>query len=114
MTAGSLAAPQIIPIRIPPPGKAKHEIDSRTPVEIKSGECTCNITSSLVPGIMRSMCCVNAYIPESADVSVMYTLDGSKPETVKRTGFADSTLKYTGPIRLPVGKVSVRAMAVTR
>ncbi|XP_056615155.1 double zinc ribbon and ankyrin repeat-containing protein 1 isoform X2 [Triplophysa dalaica] len=86
MTAGSLAAPQIIPIRIPPPGKAKHEIDSCTPVEIKS---------------------------ESSDVSILYTLDGSKPEIVRRTGFADSTLKYTGPIRLPVGKVSVRAMAVT-
>ncbi len=38
MTAGSVAAPQIIPIRMPSPGKAKHEIDSRTPVEIKSGE----------------------------------------------------------------------------
>lgn len=38
MTAGSVAAPQIIPIRMPPPGKAKHEIDSCTPVEIKSGE----------------------------------------------------------------------------
>lgn len=55
-----------------------------------------------------------AYILESSDVSVLYTLDGSKPEIVRRTGFADSTLKYTGPIRLPVGKVSVRAMAVTR
>ncbi|XP_073718326.1 double zinc ribbon and ankyrin repeat-containing protein 1 [Misgurnus anguillicaudatus] len=86
MTAGSLAAPQIIPIRIPPPGKAKHEIDSRTPVEIKS---------------------------DSSDVSILYTLDGSKPETIKRPGLSDSTLKYTGPIRLPVGKVSVRAMAVS-
>ncbi|XP_073699784.1 double zinc ribbon and ankyrin repeat-containing protein 1 [Garra rufa] len=86
MTAGSVAAPQIIPIRIPPPGKAKHEIDSCTPVEIKS---------------------------ESSDVSVLYTLDGSKPEMVKRPGFGDSTLKYTEPIRLPVGKVSVRAMAVS-
>ncbi|XP_056303971.1 double zinc ribbon and ankyrin repeat-containing protein 1 [Danio aesculapii] len=86
MTAGSVAAPQIIPIRIPPPGKAKHEIDSSTPVEIKS---------------------------ESPDVSVLYTLDGSKPELMKRAGFADSTLKYTEPVRLPVGKVYVKAMAVS-
>ncbi|KAI2650309.1 Double zinc ribbon and ankyrin repeat-containing protein 1 [Labeo rohita] len=86
MTAGSVAAPQIIPIRMPPPGKAKHEIDSCTPVEIKS---------------------------ESSDANVLYTLDGSKPEMMKRPGFGDSTLKYTEPIRLPVGKVSVRAMAVT-
>ncbi|XP_058616839.1 double zinc ribbon and ankyrin repeat-containing protein 1 isoform X2 [Onychostoma macrolepis] len=86
MTAGSVAAPRIIPIRMPPPGKAKHEIDSRTPVEIKS---------------------------DSSDVSVLYTLDGSKPEMMKRPGFGDSTLKYTEPIRLPAGKVSVRAMAVS-
>ncbi|XP_051766631.1 double zinc ribbon and ankyrin repeat-containing protein 1 isoform X1 [Ctenopharyngodon idella] len=86
MTAGSVAAPQIIPIRMPPPGKAKHEIDSCTPVEIKS---------------------------ESPDVSVLYTLDGSKPEAMKRLGSGGSTLKFTEPIRLPVGKVSVRAMAVT-
>ncbi|XP_051979560.1 double zinc ribbon and ankyrin repeat-containing protein 1 [Xyrauchen texanus] len=87
MTAGSVAAPLIIPIRIPPPGKAKHEIDSCTPVEIKS---------------------------ESSDVSILYTLNGSKPEMLKRPGFGDSsTLKYTEPIRLPVGKVSVRAMAIT-
>uniref|UniRef100_A0A671MTB8 Double zinc ribbon and ankyrin repeat-containing protein 1 n=1 Tax=Sinocyclocheilus anshuiensis TaxID=1608454 RepID=A0A671MTB8_9TELE len=86
MTAGSVAAPQIIPIRMPPPGKAKHEIDSCTAVEIKS---------------------------ESSDVSVLYTLDGSKPEMMKRPGFGDRTLKYTEAIRLPVGKVSVRAMAVS-
>ncbi|KAK7137171.1 hypothetical protein R3I93_017290 [Phoxinus phoxinus] len=88
MTAGSVAAPQIIPIRMPPPGKAKHEIDSCTPVEIKS---------------------------ESSDVSVLlYTLDGSKPEEMKRLGSGgNSTMKFTEPIRLPVGKVSVRAMAVT-
>ncbi|XP_067270962.1 double zinc ribbon and ankyrin repeat-containing protein 1 isoform X1 [Pseudorasbora parva] len=86
MTAGSVAAPQIIPIRMPPPGKAKNEIDSCTPVEIKS---------------------------ESSDVSVLYTLDGSKPEAMKRLGSGGITLKFTEPIHLPVGKVSVRAMAVT-
>uniref|UniRef100_A0A8C1PY85 Double zinc ribbon and ankyrin repeat-containing protein 1 n=1 Tax=Cyprinus carpio TaxID=7962 RepID=A0A8C1PY85_CYPCA len=88
MTAGSVAAPQIIPIRMPPPGRAKHEIDSRTPVEIRSA---------------------------SSDVSVLYTLDGSKPEVMKmkRPGFGDRTLKYTEAIRLAAGKVSVRAMAVS-
>ncbi|XP_059424710.1 double zinc ribbon and ankyrin repeat-containing protein 1 isoform X2 [Carassius carassius] len=86
MTAGSVAAPQIIPIRVPPPGRAKHEIESRTPVEIKS---------------------------DSSDATVLYTLDGSKPEVMMRPGFGHSTLKYTEPIRLPAGKVSVRAMAVS-
>jgi hypothetical protein len=38
MAAGCIVVPLIIPIRIPPPGKAKHEIDTTTPVELKSGE----------------------------------------------------------------------------
>ncbi|TRY62376.1 hypothetical protein DNTS_006566 [Danionella cerebrum] len=86
MTAGSVAAPQIIPIRRPPQGKAKHEIDSCTPVQIQS---------------------------ESPDVVVLYTLDGSKPELQKRPGSGASTLKYSQPVLLPVGKVSVKAMAVS-
>ncbi|XP_072527396.1 double zinc ribbon and ankyrin repeat-containing protein 1 [Salminus brasiliensis] len=87
MTAGSIVAPFIIPIRVPLPGKAKHEIDTSTPVEIKS---------------------------DTPDVSIFYTLDGGKPEVVRRPGFGDSsTMTYTGPIHLPSGKVSVRAVAVT-
>lgn len=37
MTAGSVSVPQVIPLQIPLPGKAKHEIDTNTLVEIKSG-----------------------------------------------------------------------------
>ncbi|XP_036400366.1 double zinc ribbon and ankyrin repeat-containing protein 1 [Megalops cyprinoides] len=88
MTAGSIFVPQIIPIRVPPPGKAKHQIDTTTPIEIKS---------------------------DTQNVTVYYTLDGSKPEVVKRPGFGEnSTLMYSGPIHLPEGKVSVKALAVAR
>ncbi|XP_026803532.3 double zinc ribbon and ankyrin repeat-containing protein 1 [Pangasianodon hypophthalmus] len=87
MTAGSIVAPFIIPIRIPTPGKAKHEIDTNTPIEIKS---------------------------DTPDVRIFYTLDGTKPELLRRPGLGDSsTLRYTEPIRLPSGKVHVRAIAVT-
>ncbi|XP_076841146.1 double zinc ribbon and ankyrin repeat-containing protein 1 [Brachyhypopomus gauderio] len=87
MTAGSVVAPFIIPIRVAPPGKSKHDIDTTTPIEIKS---------------------------DTPDVSIFYTLDGSKPEVWRRPGSGDSsTLKYTEPIRLPRGKVNVRAVAVT-
>uniref|UniRef100_A0A4W5P3R9 Double zinc ribbon and ankyrin repeat domains 1 n=1 Tax=Hucho hucho TaxID=62062 RepID=A0A4W5P3R9_9TELE len=88
MAAGCIVVPLIIPIRIPPPGKAKHEIDTTTPVEIGS---------------------------DTPDVTIYYTLDGTKPEVTKRPGFGEnSTLKYSGPIRLPEGKVSVKALAITR
>ncbi|XP_009893129.1 PREDICTED: double zinc ribbon and ankyrin repeat-containing protein 1 [Charadrius vociferus] len=77
MTAGSISVPQVIPLRIPLPGKAKHEIDTNTLVEIKS--------------------------------------DGSKPELIRKRGYGEhNTFKYKGPILLPVGKVMVKALAVTK
>ncbi|XP_010003308.1 PREDICTED: double zinc ribbon and ankyrin repeat-containing protein 1 [Chaetura pelagica] len=77
MTAGSVSVPQVIPLRIPLPGKAKHQIDTNTLVEIKS--------------------------------------DGSKPELIRKPGYGDhNTFKYKGPIILPVGKIVVKALAVTK
>ncbi|XP_051775205.1 uncharacterized protein LOC127525924 [Erpetoichthys calabaricus] len=87
MTAGSIVAPQIIPLRVPIPGMAKSQIDSNTPIEIKS---------------------------DTPDVNIYYTLDGTKPEAAKRPGYGEnSTVKYQNPITLPDGKVIVKAMAVT-
>ncbi|NXU41125.1 DZAN1 protein, partial [Drymodes brunneopygia] len=77
MTAGSVSAPQIIPLRIPPPGKAQREIDTNTLIEIKS--------------------------------------DGRKPELIRKPGYGVcNTLEYKGPIILPVGKIMVKALAVTK
>ncbi|NWJ00836.1 DZAN1 protein, partial [Crypturellus undulatus] len=77
MTAGSVSVPQVIPLQIPLPGKTKHEIDTNTPVEIKS--------------------------------------DGSKPELTRKRGYGEqSTFKYKEPIVLPVGKITVKALAVTK
>ncbi|NXE77373.1 DZAN1 protein, partial [Cochlearius cochlearius] len=77
MTAGSVSVPQVIPLRIPLPGKAKHEIDTNTLVEIKS--------------------------------------DGSKPELIRKPGYGEhNTFKYKGPIVLPVGKIMLKALAVTK
>ncbi|XP_060109886.1 double zinc ribbon and ankyrin repeat-containing protein 1 [Heteronotia binoei] len=88
MTAGSVLAPQVIPLRIPIAGKAKHEIDTNTFVEIKS---------------------------DTPDVAIYYTIDGSKPELFKRVGYGDcNTFKYKGPILLPDGKITVKALAVTK
>ncbi|XP_030052103.1 double zinc ribbon and ankyrin repeat-containing protein 1 isoform X2 [Microcaecilia unicolor] len=88
MTAGSISVPQVIPLRIPLPGKAKHEIDTNTLVEIKS---------------------------DTPEVSIYYTLDGSKPDPLKRVGYRENnTFKYKRPFTLPDGKITVRALAVTR
>ncbi|XP_059688930.1 double zinc ribbon and ankyrin repeat-containing protein 1 [Gavia stellata] len=88
MTAGSVSVPQVIPLRIPLPGKAKHEIDTNTLVEIKS---------------------------DTPEVSIYYTLDGSKPELIRKPGYGErNTFKYKGPIVLPVGKIMVKALAVTK
>ncbi|XP_007946413.1 double zinc ribbon and ankyrin repeat-containing protein 1 [Orycteropus afer afer] len=88
MTAGSVCIPQIIPLRVPQPGKSKHEIDSNTLLEIKS---------------------------DTPDVNIYYTLDGSKPEFLKRIGYGENkTFKYTKPITLPDGKIQVKAMAVSK
>ncbi|XP_035178971.1 double zinc ribbon and ankyrin repeat-containing protein 1 isoform X2 [Oxyura jamaicensis] len=88
MTAGSVSVPQVIPLRIPLPGKAKHEIDTNTLVEIKS---------------------------DTPEVSIFYTLDGSKPEPSKKPGYGEhNTFKYKSPIILPAGKIMVKALAVTK
>nr|XP_030124692.3 double zinc ribbon and ankyrin repeat-containing protein 1 [Taeniopygia guttata]XP_030124694.3 double zinc ribbon and ankyrin repeat-containing protein 1 [Taeniopygia guttata]XP_041571306.1 double zinc ribbon and ankyrin repeat-containing protein 1 [Taeniopygia guttata]XP_041571307.1 double zinc ribbon and ankyrin repeat-containing protein 1 [Taeniopygia guttata] len=88
MTAGSVSVPQIIPLRIPPPGKAQREIDTNTLIEIKSD----------TPG-----------------ASIYYTLDGSKPELIRKPGYGPhNTLEYKGPIILPGGKIMVKALAVTK
>nr|XP_045218381.1 double zinc ribbon and ankyrin repeat-containing protein 1 isoform X9 [Macaca fascicularis] len=88
MTAGSVCVPQIIPLRVPQPGKANHEIDNNTLLEMKS---------------------------DTPDVNIYYTLDGSKPEFLKRTGYVENnTFKYTKPITLPDGKIQVKAIAVSK
>ncbi|XP_045665647.1 double zinc ribbon and ankyrin repeat-containing protein 1 isoform X2 [Ursus americanus] len=88
MTAGSVCVPQIIPLRVPPPGKANHEIDNNTLLEMKS---------------------------DTPDVNIYYTLDGSKPEFLKRIGYGENnTFKYTKPITLPDGKIQVKAVAVSK
>ncbi|XP_053315833.1 double zinc ribbon and ankyrin repeat-containing protein 1 [Spea bombifrons] len=88
MTAGSISVPQIIPLRVPPPGRSKYEVDTTTAIEIKS---------------------------DSPDVTIYYTLDGSKPDVLRKVGFRENTtLKYRGPFTLPDGKITLKALAVSK
>ncbi|XP_008419184.1 double zinc ribbon and ankyrin repeat-containing protein 1 isoform X2 [Poecilia reticulata] len=86
MAAGAISAPLIIPISAGATRKPKTRIDTRTPVCIQS----------VSPGVL-----------------IFFTLDGSKPVAGQR-GSEVGSRKYTGPILLPAGRVSVRAVAVTR
>ncbi|CAI5678779.1 unnamed protein product [Oreochromis niloticus] len=65
--------------------RAKNHIKTSTPVSIQS---------------------------DSAGVLIFYTLDGSKPGAGHR-GAAGSSRKYSEPILLPAGRVTIRAVAVT-
>ncbi|KAM4749933.1 LOW QUALITY PROTEIN: double zinc ribbon and ankyrin repeat-containing protein 1 [Anableps anableps] len=86
MAAGAISAPLIVPITDLLTHKPKNHIHTRTPVSIQS---------------------------DSAGVLIFFTLDGSKPVAGQR-GSEGSSRKYTGPILLPAGRVSIRAVAVTR
>ncbi|MEQ2234566.1 hypothetical protein ILYODFUR_032884 [Ilyodon furcidens] len=85
MAAGAISAPLIIPITHLT-HRTKNHIDTRTPISIQS---------------------------DSAGVLIFFTLDGSKPGG-EHQGSDGSSRKYTDPIVLPAGRVSVRAVAVTR
>uniref|UniRef100_A0A3Q3B098 Double zinc ribbon and ankyrin repeat domains 1 n=1 Tax=Kryptolebias marmoratus TaxID=37003 RepID=A0A3Q3B098_KRYMA len=85
MAAGAVPAPLIIPIIHLPTHRVKNHIDTRTPVSIQS---------------------------DSTDVLIFFTLDGSRPEAGQR-GSAGGSRKYSKPILLPAGRVSIRAVAVT-
>ncbi|XP_027872263.1 double zinc ribbon and ankyrin repeat-containing protein 1 isoform X1 [Xiphophorus couchianus] len=86
MAAGAISTPLIIPISEGVTRKPKTRIDTRTPVCIQSDS----------PGVL-----------------IFFTLDGSKPVAGQR-GSEVGSRKYTGPVLLPAGRVSVRAVAVAR
>ncbi|XP_039182092.1 double zinc ribbon and ankyrin repeat-containing protein 1 isoform X2 [Crotalus tigris] len=87
MTAGSILTPQIIPLRISS-SRAKHEIDTNTLVEMKS---------------------------DTRDVTIHFTIDGSKPQYFKKFDYRHhNTFKYKEPITLPPGKITIKALAVTK
>uniref|UniRef100_A0A3B5LY03 Double zinc ribbon and ankyrin repeat domains 1 n=1 Tax=Xiphophorus couchianus TaxID=32473 RepID=A0A3B5LY03_9TELE len=81
MAAGAISTPLIIPISEGVTRKPKTRIDTRTPVCIQSDS----------PGVL-----------------IFFTLDGSKPVAGQR-GSEVGSRKYTGPVLLPAGRVSVRA-----
>lgn len=54
-------------------------------------------------------------LSDTPEVSIYYTLDGSKPELIRKPGYGEhNTFKYKSPIILPVGKIMVKALAVTK
>ncbi|CAF1212445.1 unnamed protein product [Rotaria sordida] len=90
MTAGSISAPSIIPLRVG--YTQKFSIDTNTLIEIRS---------------------------DTNDVDIYYTLDGSKPDAFITLTTRRSTIQYKKPFYIPreianTGKVTVKAIAVSR
>jgi hypothetical protein len=92
MTAGSISAPSIIPLRVVQYGHSqKFTINTNTLIEIHS---------------------------ESSDVDLYYTLDGSKPDAFTTLATRRSTIQYKKPFYIPKhianpGKVTIKAIAVS-
>uniref|UniRef100_A0A3Q0R8Q4 Double zinc ribbon and ankyrin repeat domains 1 n=1 Tax=Amphilophus citrinellus TaxID=61819 RepID=A0A3Q0R8Q4_AMPCI len=84
MAAGAVSTPLIIPIIHLQNHQAKNHINTNTPVSIQS---------------------------DSGGVEIFYTLDGSKPGAGHR-GATGSSRKYSDPILLHAGRVTIRAVAV--
>jgi hypothetical protein len=93
MTAGSISAPAIIPLRVAQYGQThKFAINTNTLIEIHS---------------------------DSNDVDLYYTLDGSKPDAFTTIATRRSTIQYKKPFYIPktlvnAGKVTIKAIAVSK
>jgi hypothetical protein len=93
MTAGSISAPSIIPLRPVHYGQTqKFAINTNTLIEIHS---------------------------ETHDVDVYYTLDGSKPDAFTSLATRRSTIQYKKPFYIPkqianAGKVTIKAIAISK
>ncbi|XP_072045538.1 uncharacterized protein [Amphiura filiformis] len=83
-SAGAVAVPTIIPLRVPQAGKSASQIDTNTLVEIKADSGT----------------------------SIYFTSNGSKPMPFRKND--KNTIKYKGPFLLNQGKRSIKALAVSR
>jgi len=90
MTAGSISAPYIIPLRVDQ--SQKFSIDTNTLIEIRS---------------------------DTNDADIYYTLDGSKPDALITLTTRRSTIQYKKPFYIPreianTGKVAIKAIAISR
>jgi hypothetical protein len=82
-----LLVPTIIPLRPIITGKSKNEIDTNTPIEIKT---------------------------DTPNAEIYFTFDGSKPDPFAPLGIEKNTVKYTKPFKLREGKRTVKAMGISK
>lgn len=93
MTAGSIPAPTIIPLRAAQYGEIqKFLINTNTLIEISC---------------------------ENSEVDIYYTLDGTKPDSFTSIATRRSTIQFKKPFRIPkkraaTGRVTIKAIAVSK
>lgn len=67
------------------------------------------------PVFLQSEELIFLFLSDTPEASIYYTLDGSKPELIRKPGYGPyNTLEYKGPIILPEGRIMVKALAVTK
>lgn len=73
------------------------------------------VSNLFFQGSLQSEELLFLFLSDTPGASIYYTLDGSKPELIRKPGYGPhNTLEYKGPIILPVGKIMVKALAVTK
>lgn len=73
------------------------------------------VSALFFQGFLQSEELLFLFLSDTPRASIYYTLDGSKPELIWKPGHGIcNTLEYKGPITLPVGKIMVKALAVTK
>ena len=115
MTAGSIAVPTIVPLRVPSSGKSKNHIDTSTPIELKTGEYYQHSHNYLTTNIyIYDFLFIIQQKKETPNAEIFFTIDGSKPDPFAALGVDRSTIKYTKPFKLREGRKTVKAVALSR
>ena len=110
MTAGAVAVPTIIPLKVS--SGPKHVIDSATRIELRSGEnAACHHSNynlflcfhSNYTQISINLCPFSVSIA-TTDALIFYTLNGTRPDPYQRLG-ESHTHTYEASFTLHPGKV---------
>lgn len=101
MTAGFVAVPTIVPLKVCTAGRRKNHVDTDTKIELKSGAPFVRLLVTMVTVHMGLVSCTHT---DTEGAVVYYTVNGRRPTPFERK--TSHTLQYHTPFTLATGKVS--------